>query len=317
MPDSHPSGVRIAAMGSSEFPYDVAFSLLDQDEPLTHDVAQLLEPSSVFLYSERQLELVGNEGIEKFSAAFGRDARTVAIMHRAGWGDTKWTRIEETAIKERFYNRGPEFLTIIKLDDAALPRWMPATRIWGDFQRLNVEGVAAVLAERLRQAGASVREETAEELAARIEQERTAEARRVGFLQSEEGVQAATLAANDALSELKRIGEKIGAAVTEESNVVLLWRDGFSVTAGWQLVYFNTLNESALHIVEWEGRPDVGGRFFGKKREVVQHRFTFDRPSPGDAVWVDGRSKQMFGSKQLAEHAGKLLLRRVLGKIRE
>jgi hypothetical protein len=48
----------------------------------------------------------------------------------------------------------------------------------------------------------------------------------------------------------------------------------------------------------------------------VHRRFTFDRPSPGDAGSVEGESKQMFSPEQLADFAAKLLLRRIRRKVR-
>jgi len=113
---------RVRADG--EFQFDLALSLLDEDERLAHQVRELVEPASVFLYSERQLELVGNDGIEEFTALFGRDARTVAILLRRGWGETKWTRVEESAIRERFWRQGPDFLTVFRLDCEPMPFWV-------------------------------------------------------------------------------------------------------------------------------------------------------------------------------------------------
>ena len=55
-------------MNNSEFEYDVAFSFLADDEPLVVQIAdQLRERYQVFLYSERQKELAGKDGVEQFS----------------------------------------------------------------------------------------------------------------------------------------------------------------------------------------------------------------------------------------------------------
>jgi hypothetical protein len=53
--------------------------LLDQDAPLERHVERPLNAGVGCPHSERQLELIGNEGVEKFSAVFCRDARTVVI----------------------------------------------------------------------------------------------------------------------------------------------------------------------------------------------------------------------------------------------
>jgi hypothetical protein len=299
----------------SDFTNDVAFSLLDQDEPLAKQIARLLEGVTVFLYSERQAELVGTEGVEKFSSVFGRDARTVVVLFRAGWGGTKWTRIEETAIKERFFHEGAEFLTIIKLDSTPPPAWMPDTRIWGDLTRLRVEGVAAVLMERLRQAGMHVREDTPEELAVRIATEQAAHAERLHFLQSEAGVEASDRAANRVFAKFEQIAGSVGGTLTGEPDVRLLWLRPFSVTISWRRPYTNTLRDAVLYVKEWVGRPDIGGRFSGEKKELSERTFSFDPPSVRDIAWRDRKSDQLFSPEQLAEFAVKLALNRIRKQI--
>jgi hypothetical protein len=296
-----------------DYKYDVAFSLLDRDEPLGRELSTLLEPAHTFLYSERQREIVSTDGVEKFSSVFRRDARTVAVLHRDGWGKTPWTRVEDTAIRERFHQEGADFMTIIKLDDSAPPVWIPTTRVWGNFGRLKAEGVAGVLQERLRQAGSQVRPETAQELSERVAREQAAERERVEFLGSNEGVKAASESAKATLAKLHEIGGTIGAAVTGEQDIINLYREGFSVSASWQNPYINTLNDSALHVKEWTGRPDIGGRFIHhtEPRELRHWRFTFDRPTADDLGWREPESQRMFSPDQLADFAAKLLLTRV------
>jgi hypothetical protein len=134
-------------------------------------------------------------------------------------------------------------------------------------------------------------------------------------MNSRAGVEAATQAANQVFAELERIGGAVGAAVTGEPHIRMLWLSPFSVSVAWQNIYNNTSRSSVLYVKEWEGRPDIGGRFHGEKEELSERRFTFDQPSPGDAVWKDTRSGQMFGSQQLADNSVKLLLQRVRERI--
>ena len=170
----------------------MAFSFLADDERLARDIAALLPPTlSVFVYSERQSETVGTDGMETFSNVFGRDARIVVVLYREGWGATKWTGIEETAIKTRVFDDGADFLTFIHLEKPKpTPLWLPPQRIWLNLDRLGIQGAASVTEEHVRQAGAIVREETAEENAERLRRERAADAERIRFLSSEDGVQA-------------------------------------------------------------------------------------------------------------------------------
>ena len=44
---------------------------------------------------------------------------------RTGWAGAKWTTIEADAIRGRLWNKGPDFLTLVKLDTAPPPEWFP------------------------------------------------------------------------------------------------------------------------------------------------------------------------------------------------
>ena len=70
--------------GDPNFKYDVAFSFLDQDEPLARELADLLTPLTTFVYSEQQLAVAATDGVDTFSKVFRRDARIVVILYRAG-----------------------------------------------------------------------------------------------------------------------------------------------------------------------------------------------------------------------------------------
>lgn len=297
----------------TDYKYDLALSLLDEDEATAQELYRLLPGDlSVFLYSARQLELVGDDGVDAFSAVFAREARTVAVLHRRGWGGTRWTAIEEGAVKSRFWNEGADFVTLVKLDAAPSPDWFPATRVWGSFDRLGLSGVAAVLGERIQARGRAVREETAEELAARVRREQDAEVRRRAFLASDDGVKEANITASTLFDEFERLAPGVDAAATRtDTREFMLYRDGHAVTISWAVRWSNTLNDSELCVKEWHGRPNVGGRFFGEKQELEMHLFDFDQPAPGEAAWRDRKSGQLFSSRQLAEWAAKLLLRRV------
>lgn len=114
-----------------EFKYEVAFSFLQDDEQLALEIAgRIRERVSIalFIYSERQNELAGTDGVEKFSRVFGEESRVVVILFREGWGQTKWTRVEETAIRTGGFNEGHEFALLVKLDSANPPIWLPPTR---------------------------------------------------------------------------------------------------------------------------------------------------------------------------------------------
>ena len=295
-----------------DYKYGLALSLLDEDEGTAEEVCRLLPDTlNVFLYSSRKLELIGRDGIEAFAAVFGHEARTVAVLHRLGWAGTKWTAIEADAIRGRLWNKGPDFLTLVKLDTEPPPEWFPMTRVWADFERLGLAGVAAVLAERVRASGGLVRDETAAELAVRVRGEQEADVRRRAFLASPEGLEESYRTAGALLNELEQLGPAIEAHVTRSEWTAMLFRNGHAVTVSWQVQWANTLDDSELCVTVWRGRPNVGGRFAGEKEELEVVRLDFDQPTTGQVAWRRRETGQLFSSTQLADWTARRLLARV------
>ena len=141
---------------SGKHEYDVAFSFLKQDEQLAREMAdRIRERVKVFIYSEQQKELIANDGVEAFSQVFRNEARVVVVLYRDDWGKTKWTRIEETAVKSRQLVEGFKFLVVVSLDGKH-PVWYPDTWIWGDLERFGIDGLASVIEARIRETGGEV-----------------------------------------------------------------------------------------------------------------------------------------------------------------
>src|SRR3977135_1846030 len=98
--------------------YDVAVSFLSADEALAVKLDQdLSETLSVFVYSKRQEELAGTDGLESFRQTFLSQSRLIVVLYRDGWGKTRWTSVEELAIKERVFNGHWKSLLFVMLDE--------------------------------------------------------------------------------------------------------------------------------------------------------------------------------------------------------
>jgi hypothetical protein len=81
-------------------------ALTENDDGFKYDLAtqlndHLRDRYRTFLYSRAQEQLVGTDGERTFNAVFEKEARIVAVLLRPEWGHTPWTRIEETAIRNR------------------------------------------------------------------------------------------------------------------------------------------------------------------------------------------------------------------------
>ena len=126
-------------MEQSIYKYDVAFSFLKEDEAIATHLNDLLRHRfRTFLYSEKQKDLAGRDGEKLFNTVFQKESRTVIVLFRENWGKTPWTRIEETAIRNRIYDAGYKFVTFISLDESVrMPEWMPKVRLYVDLRDME------------------------------------------------------------------------------------------------------------------------------------------------------------------------------------
>jgi hypothetical protein len=152
--------------------YDVAISFLAKDEAVASEISSKLELGlSVFFFPRRQEELAGTDGLESMRSPF-LEARVVVVLFRSPWGQTNWTRIEETAIKDRCLNRGWNSLVFITLDaDSTLPVWLPQTHIRFDLDRYGADQAVGAIKLRVQDEGGTIGKPSPVALAKRVERE--------------------------------------------------------------------------------------------------------------------------------------------------
>jgi hypothetical protein len=150
--------------------YDVAISFRSEDEPRALELhQQMSENLSVFVYSKKQEELAGTDGLESLRQAFFSQSRLVVVLYRDGWGKTRWTNVEELAIKDRVFNGGWKHLLFVILDQQSThPAWLPDTHIRLDYARYADDLVGAIKL-RIQELGGELRLETALAKAQRFE----------------------------------------------------------------------------------------------------------------------------------------------------
>lgn len=273
-----------SAAEKPEFEYDVAFSFLAQDEELALALAdKLRERFRCFVFSREQEGLAGTDGEAEFNRIFGDAARLVVVLYRNGWGQTNWTRIEETAIRNRGHEEGYDFTVFVTLtDDAVLPKWVPKARLYQSFTRYGLDASAAVIESRVIESGGTPTVETAVDRAARIRRQNDAEEARSGFIDSYAGVNAAQAAfgslAETVESLTKQIGEqdaRMGFRASRKSPSSL-WAisHGHTITFAWAVAYGNTAEGGTLFIRVWHGAPEAFGT--SKSEELLDWEFDFD-----------------------------------------
>lgn len=299
------------------FKYDVAFSLLDRHLDTAQDMASLLEGRlDEFLYSEKQLDLAAKDGVDEFTSVFRRDARVVVAIVGNDWGSTKWTRIEETAIKNRGFDEGYDFLVVIPIDGpGSVPDWVPSTHIWTDLDRLGAAGAAAVIERKIADRGKAARPETAVDVEARLAKQQAEELERQRFLRSEDGVKAADAEFNIILELLAQRRDTMKLHVDVGSQGTTVTRETRSLTVTWSRRYGNTLDESRLRVTLWDGirstHVDHDFRARAASSDLTLH---LDRHQ-GQILWREaGRGRRVFSSEELVEHALKTLVRADYGE---
>jgi hypothetical protein len=301
-----------------QFKYDVAFSFLSQDEALAVQLNDRLKDRlETFIYSDakRQAVLAGRDGADAFSRVFGAEARTVVVLYRAGWGESGFTAVEATAIRNRGFECSYDFTTFIPLDKPPIvPRWLGRSRLWFDWAKWGVEGAAAVIESRVQEAGGTPRELTAAELAARTVDEIREADERTAFLNSSKGVEAAQREFDALFEEVQRVSATSSGLVVKperQKNIVSMDAAGLprTVTFVFHLSVSDSLQGFTLRLVQFVGSSE-GGRNW-------DNDYHFDFGPSGEYGWREGIGwgrGEFFSTARLVDRMATKLIEAVRDK---
>lgn len=217
-----------------KFKFDVAFSFLQEDEHLAYEINDLVQDRfNTFIYSEHQADIAGRDGEKKFNEVFGKEARLVVVLFRDKWGSTSWTRIEDTAIRNRSLTEGYDFTLFVKLDqNSEMPRWIPKVRIYADYGRWGSKGVAAIIESRIQELGGNGSPETIDDLAARMKRQVQLEQKRQYYF--------GTLDAfNDAKSEFQILYDLVTSRSESLRDSSINFDISIDKRPGWRLILFS------------------------------------------------------------------------------
>lgn len=298
-------------METRQYQYDVAFSFLAQDEPTAVELNDLLQDRlRVFLFSKRQGELAGTDGEKSFNTVFGERARLVVVLYRSGWGQTPWTRIEETAIRNRAFEDGYDFVKFIPLDEnPSVPKWLPRTQLWLGLKRWGAAGTASVIEARVQELGGEPCDETVEQRAARFERALKFSEKRRQFLNSEAGVRAAnkefdalTLEVQRLVTAVEESASSISLKFKTAPDQIVILGLALGLSVDWQNPFLNTLNDAKLRVVLWDGHPPFPGIWhFDKPSRLSIETFTFDLLPSEQFCWICAEAPiHSSGTQELA-----------------
>lgn len=309
-------------MNDRKYEYEVAFSFVKEDEELAIQINELLRDRlSTFIYSKKQKVVAGTDGEITFSNVFSKQSRIVIVLYRKEWGSTSWTRIEETAIRNRAFDEGYNFVLFIPLDqNKSVPQYLPKTQIWIGLDRWGIEGVASVIEARVQSIGGQVKEETLADIAARMKREKEFETKRSMLLQSTDGVTSASLEFNKLLAEIENQKNilvendptfPIGYNIKDYECYVNF--GGLSIRLRWMCLYSNSLLDSKL-IFELQEPKRIGDPYI-----YQEYNYHFDMNKSGEYGWIKETKSNTFKSSQkLVEELFKILFKQAeLKKERE
>ncbi len=290
-----------------QFEYEVAFSFCSQDEGLATSLDDLLKDRfKTFLYHRKQEVLAGTDGEKTFNEVFMQKARIAVILYRPEWGETPFTRIEQTAIRKRAYEHGYDFTAWIAMEEGIkLPEYVEPTRLYYGLPKFGIDGAAGVIEAAIQRAGGNTRPETLEERAARLNRQNIAQQLRIEFLSSQEGINAAGAAARQLIEAVEKRAQQLTdwqlrtQTFLEVGKIdiyveVIAERHVLAVT--WHQPYRNNLDEAGLHVGVWKGLPPRPGRHYFRGDEPPQERgekFAFDRTLDGSDVWRKSNSEHV------------------------
>lgn len=298
-------------MDESDYKYDVAFSMLAQDETLAQEINDLLSDRyKTFLYSERQKEIAGADGELKFKQIFAEEARLVVVLYRKGWGTTPWTRMEEEAIRGRAYEQGYDFVKFVPLDEVqTVPKYVPKVQLWINALRFGAKGAASVIEARLEELGATAHEEKPVDRAKRLQRTMEFQRRREGYQHSHEAITDANAsfgeiaeALKNDLAEFKNAGVCLGLQLKLEDQAVVVVGLKSGLRICWRYNYANSLEGAFLDVEIWEGHPPMRGMMFYEDRSPIRtRRFKFDWLPTGVGGWVDCQDESStYDAKSMA-----------------
>jgi hypothetical protein len=302
--------------------YDVAISFLSRDESLAIKISnELVQNLRVFVYSKRQEELAGTDGLDSFRKAFGADSKLVVVLYRDDWGKTKWTAVEEIAIKERMFNGGwDNSLLFVMLDAKSTPpTWLPETYIRLDYGTYGHDALIGAIKMRAQERGSVLKVETAADRAKRAQSSELLRADRDRKL-AHEGSEAARREHQTLREKLNKILADSQAELTtikleygNDSNGYIIRADAVGLN-----FYLHTtvpVTESRIVVQEFDGPlilPANRGRYMHvigeEPRVIAKSEFYFDYDHAYGWCWRSKGSKgTLITTEILAEHITKRL----------
>jgi len=285
--------------------HDAAISFLVRDAKIAGELAGRLEQNlQVFFFPHAQEELAGTDGLESMRQPF-LGARVSVVLYRAPWGETPWTRVEETAIKDRCLNHGWGSLIFVQLDKTGtLPKWLPETHVRYSLEDYGIDGLVGAIKARVQEAGGVLTKPDALAHARRVQRDAELLSEKKKLFRDRAWIQntvhgAAKVASQTAI----RIALEGGTTWTPPVRAgaqgmgCVLTDYRVSTIGVWRQVYANDISQSTYSVVDFAGPVGVPGEktmFVFEPTKRRERKFLPELSAARELVWVEaGRSEHL------------------------
>ena len=193
----------------TDYPIDIAISLCQEDLAYAKQLKRELNPKlNVFLYEERQDELLSKDALVEFGKKFRDEARLVVVLYRPKWGESLYTGIEQEAILDRAKKSkdGNDFIVMIPLEGKTCPFWYTKSRIYADPERFSPEQIAKFIEYQFAQREGTIEPLTLEDKIDYFKEKERQRIDHIQFLQSKESGQ---MAIGELRAFIKKVNERI------------------------------------------------------------------------------------------------------------
>jgi len=302
--------------------YDIAISYLTENEELASAIyTELGETFNIFIYTQHQEKIAGENGVEKFRQVFINKTNLIIVLYKNGWGKTEWTSTEEKAIIDFGLKNHWKGILLVNLDGSKTPEWYPNSEIYLDYERYGFDGLIGIIRLRAEERGSQTRTITAVDRAQILEIKRNLQNKKKEIIESEKGVKLALNEVNSLFEEIDRICNNIKSETTvnfefkreDENNYILNGYKqsdeegslGFQVKVEWYKKYGNSLNESKLTLL----KVDLGKIIYREQPKIKEKvLFDFDLNNSMKPVWRNNHNNKLISTSELAEEIVKMII---------
>jgi hypothetical protein len=310
---------------TTEPEYDVAISFLFPDQRIAHALNDELEASglNVFFFPRKQEELAGTSGMETMRAPF-MDARVNVVLFRKPWGETPWTRVEDSAISERCFKGGWSSLMFVQLDKASpLPKWLSPTHIRFSFEDYGLNQLVGAIKLRVQEQGGVIKPLDAIGRAQAVKREADYLADRDRLMRDATWIGALRSSIGETMTKIGKLVAEVNAANgldivfgPGQMGVTILRSGYVSMSIGWQQPIMNYVGDSPPHechlwASEYSGMLGLANEnrwYVQQPKMLKRYKFKVDVGHDRALLWrIDGKTEYIAPS-QLADYLLRLFL---------